>query len=532
MLLLDTLPRRPMSSAGSNAGKALPRHINLGLWIAAGLMLACVWGPRLLRSLWVDEAGTFFMAHRGPLAAIQITSHWPGQSILYAVLESFFVWDGSPLRDFILRIPSVAGILLAAWFLYRLAERAFGKGAGFLAALLFVFHPSIIALATEARPYSLALAAVTGSCLALYQWIERRELRFALYFAAGSTLVVYLHYFFSIVFLCQAIYIGYVFLTERRVHRWPHLLAAYALIGALIIPLVPHMRLLVREAHTLPFAPTPSVNELCESLLSPLLSLALFLSALLIQFAFPHSSRRPRAASRGVLVLLLSWWLVAPALFFAASVATPMRVFLPRYIASAIPGQTLLLAYAGYSLFQILPARFWAVCGVLLSTPGIWAFMMPAHTGLEELGPFMRIIREHSREILPPVLYSSPLPESNFYNWQAGLANESYLYAPFIAYPMKNRLVPLPFTLNTDAVKAHIEELLKSQLAETPEIIFVSHSFEHEDAWNEWLIARMKEAGFTAEMRTPNLYHVLIFSKGWNSLNAAAPDNAGKNSRQ
>lgn len=513
MLLLDTLPRRSASSAEGNVRRALPARIDMGLWMFAGLMLACLWGPRLLRSLWVDEAGTFFMAHGGPVAAIQITSHWPGQSILYAIIESFFIWGGSPLRDFIMRVPSIAGILIAAWFLYCLAERAFGKHAGFLAAVLFVFHPSIVSLATQARPYALAVAAVTGSCLALYEWIERRELRFVLYFITASTLIVYLHYFFSIVLLCQALYIGYVFVVERRVQRRTHLLAAYAVIGVLIIPLVPHIRLLLHEAHTLPFAPAPSFNEFYESLLSPTFALGLFLAALLIQFAFSNSSRRPRSPSRSLSVLLLSWWLVGPVVFFAASVATPMRVFLPRYIASALPAQTLLLAYAGYSLFQTLPARYWALCGVLLSTPNIWAFMAPAHAGLEELGPFMRIIRSHSHESLPPVLYSSPLPESDFYNWKAGLANESYLYAPFVAYPMKNELLPLPFTLNTPAVKAHIEELLQSRLATTREVIFVSHTFEHEDAWNEWLISRMKESGFTAEVQTPNLYHVLIFSR-------------------
>lgn len=513
MLLLDTLARTPVPSNKGEIKHSLADRVELALWLTAGLMLACAWGPRLFRSLWVDEAGTFFMAHRGPLAAVQITSHWPGQSILYAVIESFFVWGGAPLRDCILRIPSLLGILLAAWFLYRFAERAFGKGAGFLAAVLFLFHPNILSLATQARPYSLALAAVTGSCLALYEWVERRERRFILYFVAASTLVVYLHYFFSIVFLFQAVYIAYVFLIERRVDRWPYLLAAYALIGLLITPLFPHMRLLLHEAHTLPFAPAPSVNELCESLLSPLLSLGLFLSAFLVQFVLPDSFRKPRPANRSLSVLLLSWWLLAPCLFFAASIATPMRVFLPRYIASAIPGQTLLLAYAGYFLFKNLSARFWVVCGVLLSTPSLWAFMAVGHPGSEELGPFLRIIQAHSRKSLPPVLYSSPLPESDFYNWKAGLANDSYLYAPFVAYPMRNRLLPLPFTLNTPAVKAHIEELLQSQLAETPEVIFVTHTFNGEDAWTQWLVARMQQAGFTAETQTPNLYHVLIFTR-------------------
>src|SRR5205823_5873696 len=191
------------------------------------------------------EAGTFFMAHDGPVAAMQITARWPGQSILYAVVESFFVWSGSSHRDVMLRLPSVAAILLTAWFLYRLAERAFGKGAGFLAAVLFVFHPNIISLGTQARPYSFALAAVTGSCLALYEWIERRRIRHLLWFIASATLVIYLHYFFAAILVCQAFYIAYVFVVERRVHRWAHLLAAYALVGVLVAPLVPHMRLLL-----------------------------------------------------------------------------------------------------------------------------------------------------------------------------------------------------------------------------------------------------------------------------------------------
>ncbi len=529
MLLLDRIDRLPRTavSAKSKIKQALVDHVDLAFWIAIGLMLVSVWYPRLVRSLWVDEAGTVFMAHRGPLAAIQITSHWPGQSILYAVIESFFVWGGSPLRDSILRIPSIAGILLAAWFLYRLAEKAFGKGAGFVAAVLFIFHPSIISLGIQARPYSLALAAVTGSCLAVYEWIESREIRFILYFVAASTLVVYLHYFFAIVFLCQALYIAYVFTVEKRVHRWRYLLAAYTLIAVLITPLVPHIRLLVREAHTLPFTPAPTLNQFCESLLSPMLSLGLFLAAFLVQFAFPNSLRRPQPVRRSLFVLLLSWWLLAPSIFFAASVATPMRIFVPRYIASAVPGQTLLLAYAGYSLFQALPARFWVLCWVLPSTLSLWLFSITGQTGKEELGPFVRIIQAHSRKNVPPVFFSSQLPESDFYDWKAGLGNQSYLYAPFVAYPMKNRLLPLPFTLDTEAVKAHIEGVIHSELAETPEVIFVSHSFDGEKAWTEWLRGRMKDAGFTADAQTPNGYHVLIFTR----YTAAGKHSAGNGRR-
>src|SRR3954451_6762838 len=64
------------------------------MWIVLGVLVALIWGPRLLRSFWVDEAGTYWMAMGGPIAAIQKSWHWPGQSVLYSVVESFFCLKG------------------------------------------------------------------------------------------------------------------------------------------------------------------------------------------------------------------------------------------------------------------------------------------------------------------------------------------------------------------------------------------------------------------------------------------------------
>jgi hypothetical protein len=510
MLITKTTSSAPAKFGGAKIEQPGIKPI---FWIAATLLLASVWVPRLIRSLWVDEAGTFFMAHRGPVAAIHVTSHWVGQSVLYAVIASFFAFDGTPIRDFALRIPSVAGILLAALFLYRLAEKGVGKHAGFLAAVIFLFHPSAIILGTQARPYALALAAVAGSCLALYEWVENRERRYLFGYIIASTLIVYLHYFFAAIFLCHAVYLGYVFVFERRLRYWHHLLASFGAIGLLITPLFPLMRSLLHEAHTLTFASAPQAAELSESLLPTMVAFGLFAAAILAQFVFPTGFRKPRPLSRSFSVLLFSWWFLTPVLFFAVSVATPMRVFLPRYIASAVPGQTLLLAYAGYSLFQTLTARCWVLCAVLLSTASPLALWASRKKGAEELQPFVSIIRSQSLKDAPPVFFSSPLWESNFYDWRAGMGNGSYLYTPFAAYPMKNRLLPLPFSLNNDEVKAHVAGVIESQLAGTREVLFVSRAFAGEEGWNQWLIARMKEAGFNAEIKTPNSYYVLIFRR-------------------
>ena len=68
---------------------------------AAALLLAVpLYLPRLLRSFWVDEAGTYWMAYEGLASAIEKCSHWPGQSILYGAIASLFCLDvEGPWRD-------------------------------------------------------------------------------------------------------------------------------------------------------------------------------------------------------------------------------------------------------------------------------------------------------------------------------------------------------------------------------------------------------------------------------------------------
>ena len=166
--------------------------------IAAGILFLAVWIPRLLRSLWVDEAGVYWMGHEGLIRAVQKTWHWPGQSILYSVIASLFCFEGSPFRDTLLRLPSVIGLAFAAYFVYRIGEKRIAEYAGLAAAILFVFHPNVIDLASVARPYALAMAAVSASCWALDEWVASRSRKHLLYYVVASILVIYLHYFFAV----------------------------------------------------------------------------------------------------------------------------------------------------------------------------------------------------------------------------------------------------------------------------------------------------------------------------------------------
>jgi hypothetical protein len=104
-------------------------------------------------------------------------SSFLGQSILYSMIAALFCFDGTPLRDFLLRVPSLIGMGLAAYFINRLGEGWIGRGAGLAGVILFVFHPDLTMIGYQARPYALAIAAVTGSCWALCEWDRTRERR-------------------------------------------------------------------------------------------------------------------------------------------------------------------------------------------------------------------------------------------------------------------------------------------------------------------------------------------------------------------
>ena len=240
---------------------------NAGFLLALGAVVA--YGPPLARSLWVDEANSYWMACRGPFEAIQRTSHWPGQSLLYAVITSFFCFDGSPLRDLLLRIPALLGAAAVCYFLYRFAEDAFGAGAGRIAAVMFAFNPATIELATEARSYSLAMAAVAASCWTLYRWADSRQRSWLAGYVLSSTLIIYLHYLFSIVFAVHALFLLYELARRRRLARAGEILGGYVVVALLAAPLVPHLRLLLHESHTLPFGPKPTAVSLAELLMPP-----------------------------------------------------------------------------------------------------------------------------------------------------------------------------------------------------------------------------------------------------------------------
>jgi Dolichyl-phosphate-mannose-protein mannosyltransferase len=124
-------------------GAARPEHKLVAVIIRYGaiglLALAIVrlWILPLGTSLWLDETGTFWLIKDGPRAMLSRISDWPSSSVAYG----YIAWVAYALggaREWVLRLPSVFAVAVAAVFVYQIARRLLDVESAFPAVAVFV----------------------------------------------------------------------------------------------------------------------------------------------------------------------------------------------------------------------------------------------------------------------------------------------------------------------------------------------------------------------------------------------------------
>ena len=301
-----------------------------------------------------DEAFTVIHWVREPLAQTiaNIATIDPQAPLSYALFRGWGMVTGT--TEFTVRYLPALLNLLGVPVLYALGKRLGGGRLGYVAALFWAIHPYQIWHAQDARNYAIwAALSPLAAWLALRALDKHRRLDWLLYVLAAAT-AGYIYYLelFALVVLNLFVFITH-WRDRRLLIQW---IGSQIAIGLLLAPWYLQERLLFGSGYggttgrldpplwLTWFVPTLTFGETLPPELKAVLWIALLL-ALIVGWVVLWRRKRQLAIWLGLLGTL--------PLLFLGIVSTKLNVFTPRYVLTAAPAYTLLLAV----LIIYLPIR-------------------------------------------------------------------------------------------------------------------------------------------------------------------------------
>ncbi|MFH1966174.1 MAG: glycosyltransferase family 39 protein [Acidobacteriota bacterium] len=139
--------------------------IAIGLGFRIYYAAACYLNP--------DEAIHVALAQASGLKEAYLQSRTQAHPPLLTMALYFILKFGS--SEFLVRLPSLIGSTLGAWFGVRWAERVFGTGAAIGMLLVLTFSPAMAFTAIEVRQYGLLIMGVCGALYGLERAFDQRS---------------------------------------------------------------------------------------------------------------------------------------------------------------------------------------------------------------------------------------------------------------------------------------------------------------------------------------------------------------------
>jgi hypothetical protein len=175
-------------------------------------------------SMLADELSTLYIVRDHSLRDVLhlVKSDAEISPPLYFVLAWICAQFGSASE--LIRLPALVAGLASIPLAFLLARRLFGTSAGLVAAALMALNPFMVYYSTEARSYTLAIAFLLGSTLAMLIAAERNSIRWWALYAVLVAGAMYSHYTALFVLTAQLLWL----LWARPAARVPALIATAA----------------------------------------------------------------------------------------------------------------------------------------------------------------------------------------------------------------------------------------------------------------------------------------------------------------
>ncbi|MEU6080524.1 glycosyltransferase family 39 protein [Streptomyces sp. NPDC047108] len=371
------------------------------LFPAATMALLGLWDLGR-RGIWSDEAATWSAARRTPSELWQLLSSIDAIHGLYYLLMHGLL----SLRPdaFMLRLPSVIGMVLAAALVAAIGARLAGARVGLVAGMLFSVLPLVSLYAQEGRSHALVVGGATAATYFLVRALETGEGRWWRWYAVATALTVLLHAF---ALLLPAAHAVTLLLSRSSARQWRcwSLSAAFAVVAVTPVAWMASGQ----KEDALAWIPEPgweAVTRLVRSFAGPsgwIACLVLLLAAAaLVAPRRPTLDRPPVSVVTVALPLLV----VPPALLIAVSQIDP--VYDQRYVLYALPGLCLLAAsgldrLTGLVLFRgAMPLAMPAAAALMVSLVlggqlGAHHHVRAGESRLDDLLPMAEMVRQEAK---------------------------------------------------------------------------------------------------------------------------------------
>jgi hypothetical protein len=379
----------------------------------------------------------------------------------------------------------------------------FERDTALIAVIIFCIDPVIVFAAIDVRPYAFAALATTASILALICLRHNTSLWLAALFGLLAASIVQFHLLFVVIL--PALLVCFLALKSReRLTFWRQLTATLAAFVLGLLPVIHKFEIMYHTSGTHVFASAPGLVQL-GSILTLRGSAAILIIG--VAFAAPVTQRfrcRTRL-DRWTILLCISLALVPSLSLYVVSTATSMHVFLPRYQIVAVPGIALSLALVA-SLIDSRTLRL-LCCLAMVVVMASLSFTTPSSRRHEQSWKdALAFVEKNASADNAAVVICSGVSESDHMVMPTGpaIAN-SVVLTPLLYYKLTVPVVPLPRSLNKEAVRAGAQFLAHQHER------FLAMASEYSYPTLEWLSDQARKNNYVHELGVMDGVKILEF---------------------
>lgn len=418
-----------------------------------GLALAVsisIWFIAIHAPLWLDETGSYWQICKGFSEILH-------RQTICTPAYSYILWFSTKIigtSEIALRVPSILAMLGAVYLLYLAARELFDREIALIAAIVFCLHPIVVFAAIDVRPYAFAVLAANASILILLRLRRSESNWLAALFGLSAACNIWFHYLFATIL--PALVLGFfVVKMGNRKAMWRQFWIALAAFTVACLPVTPSLLYMFHTAGSYVYEAAPNLLDLAITFSPGAAGILFGIPALAAVVAVRSEGKRD---FRGWQILLcLSLALIPVLILFGVSAGTSIHCFAPRHRLDAVPGIALCWALLLGSI-RSRPVRL-AICMAFVGINAYYAYSDPLARRHEYTWKYALEAAERSAAAdNAPVLICSPFVESNVESNYASVspdtAKDSNYFTPLSYYRLSVPVVPLPFALNGEAMRA------------------------------------------------------------------------------